>query len=170
MNAKERRIAAAKAGLKQALADLATLTNDHHRAIPSGRLTKGTAMSEESKNGQNQWMELQGRLFAMETMISHLVWRWALDQEHPPTALATYLRPLEEKAAAMAGDPENDQAAMQAAVETIRGIGESLEHALHEEALRRQRRKVRPTHKNEPPVIGKSNDVAHAFSSGSLFP
>lgn len=117
--------------------------NQQNRASPkeNTEASKGFEMKNEDKTEQNAWMELQGRFLAMEAMMSHLIWRWALDKEHPPTALATYLRPLEEKAAAMAADPANDAVAMKAAQNTIRGIAESLEHALHEEALRRATQK-----------------------------
>jgi len=86
---------------------------------------------------RDPWMELQGRLLAFEAMLSHLIWQWALSQEHPPSALSKYLRPLEEKSAALARDPGNHPDAMRGMQETIRGMAETLEHTLHAETLRR---------------------------------
>ena len=80
---------------------------------------------------------LQGRLLAFEAMLTHLIWRWALDQPHTPEALARYLRPLEETTATLAQEAGNHPDAVAAMAATIRGVAESLEAALHAEALRR---------------------------------
>jgi len=88
-------------------------------------------MTDEEKR------ELYGRLFAYETMLTHLIWRVAVESRHPPTTLSAYLRPIEEKMEAMAGDPLSDQDAMRAAQETVRGIAETLLETLETEALRR---------------------------------
>ena len=85
----------------------------------------------------DEQMAVHGRLLAMEAMIVQTVWSWAMSQPHPPTALARWLRPLEEQFAEMARDPGNHPAAMQAAQETVQGIGLLLEQTLHEDALRR---------------------------------
>lgn len=88
-----------------------------------------------SKEADELWAHLQGRLFAMELMLSHLIWSWALDHGHPPTALATYFQWLEERAAADAADPANHPAAMRAMQDTIRGMAETAERRLHEQIL-----------------------------------
>jgi hypothetical protein len=82
-------------------------------------------------------MAIQGRLWALEAMIAQAVWRWTMTQPHPPTALASWLRPIEEALATMQRDPGNHPAAMASAAETVKGTALLLERTLHEEALRR---------------------------------
>lgn len=66
-----------------------------------------------------------------------LTWMWALDRPHPPTALADFLRPLEQGFQAMAEKPGNHPVQMQAANIFVKNMAETLERLLHAEALRR---------------------------------
>jgi hypothetical protein len=79
--------------------------------------------------------ELFGRQFAVEAMLTH-VWAWAKAQPHPPSALAGYLRPLEEGMDQMANQSPRS-AAMQAAQATVRQIAEELERTLHRQVVLR---------------------------------
>ena len=81
--------------------------------------------------------ELFGRQFALESMLTHLIWSWAKDQPHPPTALAGYLRPIEQGMAALAANQSSGNVSMQAARETVRQIGLELERTLQKAALHR---------------------------------
>lgn len=81
--------------------------------------------------------ELFGRQFALEAMLTQLIWAWAKEQPHPPTALAGYLRPVEEGMAKLAASQPTPGDAMRAAQETVRGIALELERTLQEAALRR---------------------------------
>lgn len=81
--------------------------------------------------------ELHGRLCAHETMLTHLIWRVAIESRHPPSTLSAYLRPLEEKMDAMVCDPQSDPVAMRAARDTVKEIAGALLEALEKEALRR---------------------------------
>lgn len=80
--------------------------------------------------------ELFGRQYALESMLTHLIWAWAKDQPHPPSALANYLRPIEEGLAKTASQSPGS-AAIQAARATVREIGLELERTLQQQALLR---------------------------------
>ena len=80
---------------------------------------------------------LFGRQFALEAMLTHLIWAWTKDQPHPPSALAGFLRPIEEGMAAMKASQSPPSAAMTAAAETVHGIAVELERILQSAALRR---------------------------------
>jgi hypothetical protein len=91
------------------------------------------------KRSEEELEHLFGQAFALEAMLTHLIWAWAKEQPHPPTALSTYLRPIEESMAEL-GRGQHGNLAMKAAEETVRGIALELERTLHEEALRRTER------------------------------
>lgn len=81
--------------------------------------------------------QMRGHLFVLESMLVHLVWAWARGQDHPPSALANYLRPIEEGMAAMAANPDLRSAAMRHARDALSEIAAELEATLHREVLRR---------------------------------
>lgn len=81
--------------------------------------------------------ELFGRQFAMEAMITQLAWAWASSQPHPPTALASYLRPIEQSMQKLDEDPATRGPATAAARETVRQIALELERTLQKAALLR---------------------------------
>jgi hypothetical protein len=80
---------------------------------------------------------LEGHSFALEALLARLVWVWTLDQPHPPTALARYLRPVEEQMAVMLASQSPPTAAMQAAHQQVREFAQELERTLQREALNR---------------------------------
>lgn len=79
--------------------------------------------------------ELFGRQFALETMLTHLIWSWAKDQPHPPSALGNYLRPIEAGVDRMAASQSPESVSMQAA--RVREIAKELERTLQQAALHR---------------------------------
>lgn len=81
--------------------------------------------------------ELFGRQFALEALVTQLAWSWAGSQPHPPTALAGFLRPVEDGMAKLAASQPSQSAATRAALETVRGIALELERTLQSAALRR---------------------------------
>ena len=82
-------------------------------------------------------MAIHGRQLALEGMLIQTIWKWAETQPHPPTALASWMRPIEEQFQAMQSDPGNHPVAMTAALETVRGICLELEATLQRAALLR---------------------------------
>jgi len=80
---------------------------------------------------------LFGRQYALESMLTHLIWSWAKEQPHPPSALSEYLRPIEQGMAALAANQSPESAAMQAARMTVREIALELEQTLQKAALHR---------------------------------
>lgn len=80
---------------------------------------------------------LIGRQFALEAMLTQLIWKWASSQPHPPTALSEYLRPVEDGMAQLAASSPDGSIAMSASRSTVRMIAEELERTLHREALNR---------------------------------
>lgn len=86
---------------------------------------------------EEEMEELIGRQFALEAMLTHLIWSWAKEQPHPPSALAGYLRPIEEGMERFAASHSPDNASMRAARQAVRDIAKELERTLHEAALRR---------------------------------
>lgn len=88
-------------------------------------------------DGTDALMAMQGRMLAIEGMLIQTIWKWAETQPHPPTALASWMRPIEEQFRAMQNDPGNHPAAMTAAVETVQGICLELEATLQRAALLR---------------------------------
>ncbi len=84
-----------------------------------------------------EFEELVGRQFALEAMLTHLIWSWAKEQPHPPTALAGYLRPVEEGMARFAASQSPENGSIRAAQEAVRDIAKELEKTLQEASLRR---------------------------------
>lgn len=85
--------------------------------------------------------EIQGILLAHETLLTHLIWRFAMGQPHPPTALSAYLRPIEEKMAHLLHSQSIPQGIADAAHATTQQIARQLEKTLHVESLRRAKPK-----------------------------
>lgn len=83
-----------------------------------------------------EFEELKGRQFAVEAMLTQLIWAWAKDQPLPPVALAGLLRPIERQMARMASRSPEDMA-IQVARLTVRDIAEELGRTVEKEALRR---------------------------------
>jgi len=81
--------------------------------------------------------ELTGRQFALQAMVTHLLWTWAMEKDQPQLALAGFFRPLERMMADLAASQPPENAAIQEALHTVRETAHQLDETLSEEALRR---------------------------------
>ncbi|MCW2315126.1 hypothetical protein SAMN06265338_1083 [Rhodoblastus acidophilus] len=87
--------------------------------------------------GSDAFDRIQGRLAALDLIVTQLAFRWGMTQSHPQTALADLMRPLEAQAAELAANPDCHRAAVEELQKTIQGMGQALEAGLQQEVLRR---------------------------------
>lgn len=81
--------------------------------------------------------ELAGRQFALQAMVTHLLWTWAMEKGQPQLALAGFFRPLERMMADLAASQSPENAAIQEALHTVRETAQQLDETLAAEVLLR---------------------------------
>lgn len=83
---------------------------------------------------------VKGRQFALEIVLTHLVWQWGRQQGHPPSALSEFFRPLDQGLKSQSATEHPPSVAITAALGLLGDMQEEIQRMLHTEAVVRTNR------------------------------